>query len=271
MNKVNKIFLLLIMATSLPLTASEGTTKIYLENLSIEDVERMRTAADREDDYYIGVFIGSDQTSNEIVDTEGFANWGNAGWSVDYDERNPTGGILVGKRITINGVPLKIELDSTFGGVSASTNQLDPQGLDETATTDIQWMVTARAGLEKDLGPMKVFVNGGLAMAQVSNSVVDIDFGPNMPDYQDPDDSFSDNSNKLGLVFGVGGEIPLGRQKNWTLRMEGSYIHLGDEDYRVNHSGGGRCGPNGPRRPCIYKIKNRAGTVRVMILRRFSL
>ena len=41
---------------------------------------------------YAGLFTGSGRTDNRIVDAEGFANWGNPGWAVDYDDAGFIGG-----------------------------------------------------------------------------------------------------------------------------------------------------------------------------------
>ncbi len=236
------------------------------------------TEIELDENTYIGFFIGSGRVYNEHVDTEGFANWGHPGSVADYDETNPVGGMLVGKRIRINGVPLRLELDGTVGNMSASTNKLDPQGLDETARSDISWIVTARAGLEHQLGPATLFTNGGLAVARISNSVIDIDFSPDKPPQEDPDDSFSDNSIHVGWVIGAGAEVPLGKNgnakllrddKGWVLRLEGSYIDFGEDTYEVNHSGGNRCGPGGLHKPCLYNIENKIGIVRLAIIKRF--
>ena len=189
-------------------------------------------------------------------------------------------GVLIGKKVRINGMPLRLELDGVFGNMSASTNQLDPQGLDETVKSDVSWILTARTGLEHQLGPTTLFANGGLAIARISNSVTDIDFGPDRFPQEDPDDSFSDNSIHIGWVIGAGAEMPLSKNnkarflrddEGWILRLEGSYIDLGENTYEVNHSGGNSCGPGGPRRPCLYRIENKVGLVRLAIIKRFSL
>ena len=82
---------------------------------------------------YAGGFAGVGLADNQIVDIDGFANWGRPGWSVDYDETGGVGGLLLGKRFDIGIIPLRIELDATFGSLSADTNRLDPKDLDETA------------------------------------------------------------------------------------------------------------------------------------------
>ena len=113
---------------------------------------------------YVGLFVASSEVYNRLVDPEGFANWGHPGSSVHYNDVQLVGGALVGKKFDINGVPVRFELDGTFGDMSASTNQLDPEGLDETAKADILWLLTARAGIEGNLGFATLLVNSGLAL-----------------------------------------------------------------------------------------------------------
>ena len=129
---------------------------------------------------YAGLFTGSGRADNRIVDAEGFANWGNPGWAVDYDDAGFIGGALVGKKFEVGSMPLRIEIDGTFGGLSATSNRLDPEGLDETVKSEFRWIATARAGIEQAIGPATVFATGGLAAARIANSVTDIDFGPDM-------------------------------------------------------------------------------------------
>ena len=127
-------------------------------------------------------------------------------------------------------LPLRrvIELDrivATFGSLSAASNRLDPVGLDETVKAEIDWVTTARAGIEQAIGSATVFITGGLALARIDNSVTDIDFGPNRPTQVDPDDSFSADATEIGWVLGVGVEAPLAA--DWRLRLEGSYLDFG--------------------------------------------
>ena len=141
---------------------------------------------------YTGIFVGSGRTDNRIVDVEGFANWGNPGSTVDYDDVGFVGGALMGKKFDIGDIPFRIEIDGTFGHLSAKTNKLDPEGLDETAETEFRWNATARGGIEQAVGPATVFVTGGLSAARITNSATDIDFGADMPPRLDADDSFRD-------------------------------------------------------------------------------
>ena len=232
------------------------------------------------DDHYFGVFVGVGELENTHVDVEGFANWGHPGSSVSYDDTATVGGFLVGKKIYISdGLSIRLELDGTFGKMSAQTNQLDPEGLDETAKSEVLWLITARAGLAKDIEPITLFVNGGPAWARISNSVTDIDFSRNKPSWKDPDDSFEDNSSRFGWVIGLGAEIQwnknlrraLKNDETWTIRLEGSYIDFGKESYTVNHSGNNRCGVGGPQRPCIYTFSNKIRILRLVLSRPFSL
>ena len=166
-------------------------------------------------------------------------------------------------------MPLRIEIDGTFGGLSATSNRLDLEGLDETVKSEFRWIATARTGIEQAVGPATVFATGGLAAARIANSVTDIDFGPNMPSRVDPDDSFRDSSAEFGWVIGLGVETPLADA--WALRLEGSYLDFGRSTHYVNRSGDGRCGPGNSRRPCPYNIENKLGIVRLAIIHRFGL
>ena len=67
------------------------------------------------------------------------------------------------------------------GKVSATSNRLDPEGLDETVQSVCCQIATARAGIEQPVGAATIFAAGGLAAARIEHSVTDIDFGPNMP------------------------------------------------------------------------------------------
>ena len=214
---------------------------------------------------YAGVFAGYGRMDNRIVDVDGFANWDHPGSDFNYSDDGFAGGVLVGKKFEIGGVPFRIEFDGTLGDMSAETNTLDPESLDETAKAEFRWSVTTRIGLEYTLERAIVFTTGGLAIARIANSVTDIDFNPTCMDH---DDSFRDSSTEIGWVIGVGVETPLA--DDWTLRLEGSYLDLGSSTYYVNRSGNNSCGPGNPRRPCPYHVENRLGFVRLAIISPFS-
>ena len=228
---------------------------------------------------YIAIFIGSAKAYNEHIDSEGFANREKPGSSVGYGDNGFIGGLLLGKKLKLHDLPLRIEIDGTFGDILSSSNKLDPVSLDETVETDMDWIVTARLGIEQDFKPVTVFANGGLAAARISNSVTDIDFSRDRPPQRerDPDDSFQDDSIHFGWVVGMGFEVPLAgariskNEEGWVLRIDASYADFGKKTYYVNHSGNNICGPRGPRRPCSYKIKNRVGIVRLVLSHPFSL
>ena len=217
---------------------------------------------------YAGVFAGSGLTGNRLVDVDGFANWGHPGSISKYDNTGFAWGALAGWRFQFAHTLLRVEVDATFGDLSASTNQLDPEGLDETAAADYQWVATARAGIEDTLGGVTVFATGGLAAARIDNWVTDIDFGPNRRTQKDPDDSFRDSSMDFGWVIGAGVETALA--DTWTLRLEGSYLDFGRSTYYVNYSGNNSCGPGGSYRSCPYRIENNLGIVRLAVIRRFG-
>lgn len=225
-------------------------------------------AAENGSEIYAGVFVGSAQADNRLIDTDGFSNWGNPGSVTRYKDSGFIGGGLIGKKFDLDNASIRLELDGTIGDLKARTNQLDPQGLDETAAAEFQWIATARAGIEKSFGPVTVFATGGMAWARIENFVTDIDFGPNRPAMVDPDDSFRDKSTETGWVVGFGAEIQLAG--GWMARLEGLHLDFGRNDHHVNHSGNNACGPEGPRRPCPYKIENKLDVFRLAITRQFG-
>ena len=232
---------------------------------------------------YAGVFAGSGRADGRIVDVDGFSYSGNPGWAVDYDDAGFAAGALIGRKFEIGGVPLRIELDGTFGDLSAKTNRIDPrfQPPDETVESEFRWVATARARVERAVGPATVFASAGLALARIENSLMDLDayrdrsgewvLLPNGRAAQrmDPDDSFRDGSTEFGWVIGAGVEAPL--SDAWTLRLEGSYLDFGEGAHHANRSGDDRCcGAGSPRRPVSYRIENRLGIVRLGIIYRFG-
>ena len=218
-----------------------------------------------------GVFLGAGLSHNRIIDPTGWAYWGRRGWATDYDDADLVGGLLMGRKFDLNGARFRIEFDGTFGDMSAQTNRVDPPNGDETAKASLRWAATARLGLEHQEGPVTVFINGGVALARITNSVTDIDFDipNNIPPYRDPDDSFRDSSTRIGWVVGIGIEAPLADA--WTWRLDGSYLGFERSTHYVNRSGGGRCGPGGPREACPYKVENHLAILRLALVRRFEL
>lgn len=220
---------------------------------------------------YAGAFAGSGRIGNRLTDIDGFANWGNPGSTVDYDDNGFVGGALIGRKFQIGDTRLRLELDAAFGDLSAHTSKLDPTCPDESAKSEFRWVATARVGVEEAIGPATVFATGGLAAARLANSVTDIDYVGSCLEMQlhlDSDDSFQDSSTELGWVVGVGVEAPLADA--WTLRLDGSYLDFGRRTYYVNRSGGNRCGAGGPRRPCPYDVENRISIVRLAVIYRFD-
>ena len=225
--------------------------------------------ATNETDAYAGLFVGNGWTGNRIVDVDGFSNWGNPGWTTDYDEDGFIGGALIGKGFTLGGVHLRAELSGTFGDLSGKTNQLDPEGMDETARTEVRWVGAARVGIGQTLGPAKVFAAAVLAAAGLDNSVTDLDrSGLNDPWHLDPDDSFSAGATAAGWTLSLGAETRLADA--WLLRLEGVHFDFGHSTHEVNRSANGRCGPGNPRRPCPYRVENKLSILRLALIRRFG-
>ena len=217
---------------------------------------------------YAGVLVGSARAFNRIADIDGFANWGNPGATLDYDDVELVGSALVGRRLGIGAVPLRLEFDATIGDMRATTNRLDPQGLDETAEAKFRWIVTAGAGSDFTIGRFTVFGKGGLAVADVDNSVTDIDFFRDRPPMRDPDDSFREVSTDFGWQLAAGVEAAVA--DGWALRLDAAYMAFGRSSYAVNRGRNNRCGPGGPQRPCLYEVEHTLGLLRLGFVYRFG-
>ena len=245
--------------------------------------ERERAAFDWTETY-AGVFIGAGRLDNRVVDVDGFAS-GNPGSSVGYAAAGTVVGALAGRKFDVGGIPFRVEIDGAFGDLSASTNRLDPprprtlptcpQGGDETAESKFRWIVAARVGVERAMGPATVFAAAGPAVARIVNSLTDLDQGFDAdrqvcsPQYVDPDDSFRDDDTTVGWTIGAGVETALADA--WTLRLEGLYLDFGESTHTANRSGDGRCcGAGSVRRPVSYRIENELGVLRLAVVRRFD-
>ena len=84
----------------------------------------------------------------------------------------------------------------------------------------------------------------------------------------DADDSFRRESTRFGWTLGIGIETEL--TPRWAIRLDGAYFEFGEQSYRVNRSLNNSCGPNGPRAPCSYTIRNRTTALRLAIVYRFG-
>ena len=229
---------------------------------------RFAHAADNDslDDWagtYMGVFVGSGEVDNRLIDPDGFANWGNPGSVTRHEDAGFVGGVLIGKKFDLGGFSVRIELDGTIGDLESETNRLDPIGLDEMAVTEFQWITTARVGIEKSIGSATMFATGGLARAGLENFITDIDYFRDRPPAVDPDDSFHDRSTETGWVIGLGAEVPL--TGAWTIRSEWLHLDFGQNVHHVNRSGNNPCGPGGPREPCPYKVENELDVFRLAV------
>ena len=231
-----------------------------------------RAAGSGGDGNYAGLFVGTGKVANEIIDVDGFADWGNPGSTNKLNGPAAAAGVLAGHRFDMGRTGLRIEIDALAGSISADTDKLDPTCGDETASARIRWMATARMGIDMDVGNTRLFLAGGPALARIDNSVSDIDYaGPGCLEGNlifDADDSFRSDETRVGWALGAGLEMPL--SSAWAVRLDGTRFDFGQESYQVNASGNNRCGRGGEFRPCTYSLDNRGGMVRLMIFYRFG-
>ena len=211
---------------------------------------------------YFGLFASGVRSANEITDITGFANWGSTGHKTSFRGQRLGGSALFGQSFTAaDGMPLRMELDATFGSFAGKSDLLDPGDRDETGRVEYKWMASARVGTERQIRNVTAFITGGVAFAKTTKSITDIDFSDTAPAAVDPDDSFSSSDTDVGWVVSLGIEAPVA--DGWSVRLESVYMNFGSSTHNVNHSGGGRCGPGGERMPCPFRFDSDVRMVRI--------
>ena len=221
---------------------------------------------------YIGAFAGPGAVDVRMTDIDGFTGSnGVPGETFEYDDTGLATGVLAGRYFRLGRVQLLLEADGAFGGLPAATRQMDPVGLDETATAELRWVGTARLGVRRSLGSVGVFVAGGLSVAGISNSFTDLDAGTDGRQRVDHDDSFDERPTRVGWVAGAGIERPV--TGAWTLRFDGLYTDFGETVHQAENRldvNAGVCGPAGLPSPCRYRFDQRFSILRLVLLRRLG-
>ena len=111
---------------------------------------------------YVGAFAGLGAVDVRTTDAGGFSGSnGVPGQTFEYDGTGLAVGVVAGRYFHLGPARLRFEADGAFGGLPAAARQLDPVGLDETASSDLRWVGTARVGVRRSLGRAGVFVAGG--------------------------------------------------------------------------------------------------------------
>ena len=210
---------------------------------------------------YVAVVAGVAESSNRVVDTEGFAHWGMPGWTTKFNDNSSMLGLRIGRILDRPDRKVRLEFGLNFTDARSSSNLLDPRipvGLDETAVSEPKWIATAQVGLDHDIGQLTLFALGGLAAGRVHNSVTDLDWVRDANNLWvqrvDPDDSFSSVKTKFGWSATVGLESQIGNRT--SVRFELMHVDLGSSRHYVNLSGDGACGRGGPNAPCPLKYDN---------------
>ena len=219
--------------------------------------------------FYIGAFSGPGVMDVRSIDIDGFTgSQGVPGEVFEYDDTGFPTGVVAGRHFHLGRVPIRFEVDGAFVGLPSASRQMDPVGMDETATSELRWVGTARMGVRKSLGRVGVFLDGGVSIVRISNSFIDLDPVTNGPMEVDPDDSFDDQLTRVGWVVGTGIELSVAGA--WNIRFEGLYVDTGETDHQAPNRLGvnaGVCGPAGLPSPCRYGIDQRFALLRLILVR----
>ena len=219
--------------------------------------------------FYVGVFSGPGVLDVQTTDLDGFTgSQGVPGQTFEYDDTGFPTGVVAGRHFHLGRVPIRFEVDGAFVGLPSASRQMDPVGMDETASSELRWVATARIGVRKPFGRVGVFLDGGVSVAGISNSFIDLDPGTDGRMQVDLDDSFDDQLTRVGWVVGTGIDMPVAGA--WNIRFEGLYVDTGETDHQAPNRLGvnaGVCGPAGLPSPCRYGIDQRFALLRLILVR----
>lgn len=252
-----------------PVTVRSGWRLLALALASLLTFTGTTQAQQNRDGFYVGVFSGPGVLDVQSTDLDGFTgSQGVPGQTYEYDDTGFPVGVVAGRHFHLGRVPIRFEVDGAFVGLPSASRQMDPVGMDETATSELRWVATARIGVRKPFGRVGVFLDGGVSVAGISNSFIDLDPGTDGQMHVDHDDSFDDQLTRVGWVVGTGIEMPVAG--TWSIRFEGQYVDTGETGHQAPNRLGvnaGICGPAGLPSPCRYGIDQRFALLRLILVR----
>ena len=256
-------------SSSRPVTVRSGWRLLAPVLASLLTFTGTTQAQENPSGFYVGVFSGPGVLDVQSTDLDGFTgSQGVPGQSFEYDDTGFPTGVVAGRHFHLGRVPIRFEVDAAFAGLPSASRQMDPVGMDETATSELRWVGTARIGVRKSLGRAGVFLDGGVSVAGISNSFIDLDPGTDGRMQVDLDDSFDDQLTRVGWVVGTGIDMPVAGA--WNIRFEGLYVDTGETDHQAPNRLGvnaGVCGPAGLPSPCRYGIDQRFALLRLILVR----
>ena len=252
-----------------PATVRSGWRLLALALASMLTFTGTTQAQENPSGFYVGVFSGRGVLDVQTTDLDGFTgSHGVPGQTFEYDDTGFPAGVVAGRHFHLGRVPIRFEVDGAFVGLPSASRQMDPVGMDETATSELRWVATARIGVRKPFGRVGVFLDGGVSVAGISNSFIDLDLGTDGQMHVDHDDSFDDQLTRVGWVFGTGIEWSVAGA--WDIRFEGLYVDTGETGHQAPNRLGvntGICGPAGLPSPCRYDIDQRFALLRLILVR----
>ena len=256
-------------SSSRPVTVRSGWRLLAPVLASLLTFTGTTQAQENPSGFYVGVFSGPGVLDVQSTDLDGFTgSQGVPGQSFEYDDTGFPTGVVAGRHFHLGRVPIRFEVDGAFAGLPSASRQMDPVGMDETATSELHWVGTARIGVRKPFGRVGVFLDGGVSVAGISNSFIDLDPGTDGRMQVDLDDSFDDQLTRVGWVVGTGIDMPVAGA--WNIRFEGLYVDTGETDHQAPNRLGvnaGVCGPAGLPSPCRYGIDQRFALLRLILVR----
>jgi outer membrane immunogenic protein len=181
--------------------------------------------------FYVGVHGGVVSHKGEFDDLGGFFN-GSPIAPVTYSATK-TGGMF-GGHLGYNWQSGSVVygLEGDFSGLWAKGGARGRPLFDSLASFDVNWLATIRARLGVTVSNATLlYVTGGVAFADVSNQARVTDFGP----------GYIMTVDKVKTGWTAGGGIEHRFAGNWTARLEGRYVDLGNSSTLCAPAGNGNC------------------------------
>ena len=126
-------------SSSRPVTVRSGWRLLAPVLASLLTFTGTTQAQENQDGFYVGVFSGPGVLDVQSTDLDGFTgSQGVPGQSFEYDDTGFPTGVVAGRHFHLGRVPIRFEVDGAFVGLPSASRQMDPVGMDETATSELR-------------------------------------------------------------------------------------------------------------------------------------
>ncbi|MEL6980358.1 MAG: outer membrane beta-barrel protein [Pseudomonadota bacterium] len=173
---------------------------------------------------YIGLHAGYAE-----ADFNGDYDGGDRTGAIDIDDTDVSGLILggqVGYNFNVaSNTLMGVELDASYFGDDDTVSEIDQPGdAPQSVSSEVEWFGSLRLRLGQSFGRVMPFVTGGVGLVNYEYDIVDT--GGSVT----PAGGYSSSNSETVFAPVVGGGVELFALKHWTLRAEGMYYFIDEND-----------------------------------------